>query len=97
MCKIYLESGPFGWDYVIKNTVDDRYVLIQTDWDYPGIASTFGWIPCEQCSCTDGTVDCEHKTVDQMIDEAQEYIDSEVADLSDVQVDDPGYFDREGS
>lgn len=42
MSVIALESGQFGWDYLIVND-DGRDILIQTDWDYPGIASTFGW------------------------------------------------------
>lgn len=33
---------------------DGQSVLIQTDWDYPGVAGTFGWSPmmvqrCEEC------------------------------------------------
>jgi hypothetical protein len=46
---------------------DGRTVLVQTDWDYPGVARTFGWSPrevqredrppCDHRS-TDGTVDC---------------------------------------
>lgn len=39
---ITLESGSFGWDYVIAHD-DGREVLIQSDWDYPGTARTFGW------------------------------------------------------
>jgi len=39
---------------------DGRDVLVQTDWDFPGVASTFGWSACP-CGATDGTVDCEHR------------------------------------
>lgn len=82
---ITLELGQFG-DYLIVND-NGRDVLIQTDWDYPGVASTFGWCPCE-CGFTDGTVDCEHRTADDMIQEASQYILDHIGDT----VDDPGYF-----
>lgn len=39
---ITLESGQFGWDYLIVAD-DGRDVLIQSDTDYPGLAMTFGW------------------------------------------------------
>lgn len=39
---ITLESGAFGWDYQIVNDRGES-LLIQTDYDYPGVASTFGW------------------------------------------------------
>ena len=67
--------------------LEDRGILIQTDWDYPGIASTFGWIACE-CGETDGTVDCPHRTADEMIGEAFEFH----VDHEGETVEDPGYF-----
>ena len=87
---IRLKSGQFGWDYEIVS--GRKSLLIQTDWDYPGVAGTFGWVPCE-CGRTDGTVDCAHKTTAEMVASAQEYLD-EIAD-SDVSVEDPGYFSNE--
>jgi hypothetical protein len=34
---------------------DGRTILIQNDWDYPAIASTFEWsarfVQCERCRC----------------------------------------------
>jgi hypothetical protein len=84
---ITLESGQFGWDYIIEHT-DGRTVLIQSDWDYPGVASTFGWQPCP-CGATDGTVDCRHKTASDMIAEASEYLDDNIGGT----VEDPGYFE----
>jgi hypothetical protein len=56
--------------------------FIQIDWDYPGLASMFGYVPCD-CGATDGTVDCPHKTASEMIAEAFEYLsehDGEVID-----------------
>ena len=40
-CKITLERGDFG-TYLI-GADDGRDTLIQTDWDFPGVANTFGW------------------------------------------------------
>lgn len=84
---IRLESGQFGWDYVIR--CGSKELLIQTDWDYPGVASAFGWIACT-CGETDGTVDCSHKTASQMIQDAQKFLDG-IADTDTTAID-PGYF-----
>jgi len=84
--KITLQKGDFGFTYLVV-AEDGRDILIQSDWDYPGIASTFGWTPCE-CGATDGTVDCLHKTASQMIVEAQDYLDDHLGET----MDDPGYF-----
>ena len=83
---ITLERGDFG-TYLIKHE-DGRDLLVQTDWDYPGTASSFGWCPCE-CGETDGTVDCPHKDAGDMIAEAQEFLDDNIGKT----VEDPGYFE----
>lgn len=54
-----------------SNNPEDT-TLIQTDWDFPGIASTIGLEPCD-CGMTDGTVSCEHKGVSEMISAAYDY------------------------
>lgn len=87
--RMTLESGTFGWDYMLE-AEDGRTVLIQTDWDYPSVASTFGWCACE-CGETDGTVKCPHRTVDEMIQGAREYLDEHIGDTAE----DPGYFEEE--
>jgi hypothetical protein len=66
---------------------DGRELVIQTDWDYPGVASTFGWSPCP-CDQTDGTVDCDHRSASEMIAEAYDFLTEHVGD----EVEDPGYF-----
>jgi hypothetical protein len=93
--SITLERAePRRWGYflVVSNDPeipeDDREILIQTDWDYPGIASTFGWVPCRECGETDGTVDCSHRTAGDMIDEAFDYLIENEGET----VEDPGYF-----
>lgn len=93
--KIKLKSGEFGWDYLLVNTETGKDILIQSDWDYPGIASAFGWVPCSQCSRTDGTVSCDHRTATEMILDAHDFLDS-IAD-TDTQVNDPGYFTENAS
>lgn len=70
--------APCGFVIVRKGGRMDREkdtVLIQTDWDYPGVASRMGWSPCHPC--TDGTVNCTEcgKTASDMIAEAFEYIE----------------------
>jgi len=62
--------------------------LFQTDWEWPSLASNFGYVPCK-CGHTDGTVDCEHKTASQMISDAFDWLCDHEGEI----VDDPGYFD----
>ncbi len=85
--KITLEKGDFGWDFLIR-AEDGRNILIQTDWDYPGVASHFGWQACHDN--TDGTVDCSvcGNTAHKMIREAWAYLYAHIGD----ECEDPGYF-----
>ncbi len=83
---IMLQSGGFGTYLLFAE--DGQQLLIQTDWDFPGIATAFGWRPCP-CGHTDGTVNCAHKTVSQMIAEAQQFLDGHIGES----VADPGYFE----
>jgi hypothetical protein len=66
---------------------DEHSLLVQSDWDYPSVASAFGFVPCS-CGGTDGTVDCPHKNTHEMIQEAQDFLD----DCLGAIVEDPGYF-----
>jgi hypothetical protein len=52
-----------------------RTVLIQSDGDYPGVATNMGWQACE-CGKTDGTVDCKRckRTASAMLSEAYDFI-----------------------
>ena len=84
--KITLQSGDFGGYLLVGDDGQNR--LIQTDWDFPGIASTFGWSPCS-CGATDGTVACAHKNAGQMIAEAQAFLNEHIGD----DIADPGYFE----
>lgn len=93
--KIQLLSGQFGWDYILR-AQDGREILIQTDWDYPSVASNFGWY--HQCDTdnlvhgeTDGTVDCPvcGKKASTLIVEAQDFLDEHIGDI----IEDMGYFE----
>lgn len=76
-----------------------RFLLVQSDWDYPGVAGAFGWslrstqygnaTPCDH-SGTDGTVRCDDcgMPAGSFIADAAEWI----ADHFGETADDPGYF-----
>lgn len=80
---------------------DGRSVLVQTDWDYPGTADTFGRDkrevqqedrrerPCDH-SGTDGTVDCPDcgLTATDFIAAAGDWL----AANDGATAEDPGYF-----
>jgi len=83
--NITLREGDFGTFCLIAG--DGREILVQIDYDFPGLASTFGWSPCP-CGDTDGTVDCDHRTADEMIADARDFLRAHVGDTAD----DPGYF-----
>jgi hypothetical protein len=77
-----------------------RTVLVQTDWDYPGVAQSFGWsltelqrnrrTPCQH-SGTDGTIDCPDCGIpaSEFISAAGDWLQSN----DGVSAEDPGYFD----
>lgn len=89
--KITIRKRNWGTYLLIASNGED--LLIQTDADKLGTASTFGWVPCCGSGATDGSINCQDcgaKTID-MISSACAYLD----DASDetAKVDDPGYFD----
>ena len=83
--KIALQEGNFGTFCLVAD--DGQQILVQTDWDFAGLASTFGWSACS-CGVTDGTVDCEHRTAGEMIADAHNFLRAHTGD----ETDDPGYF-----
>lgn len=82
---------------------NENTLLFQTDWEFPMLASNFGWsiresqvgqagyygTVCDH-SGTDGTVKCETcgLTPSTFIREATEYLDAHLGQIAD----DPGYF-----
>jgi hypothetical protein len=89
---IMLMDGHFGWDYILRHT-DGRTALIQSDWEYPGVASNFGWVPCCGSGHTDGTVDCPDcgAKASDLIQSAREWLDDHIGET----IEDPGYFGGE--
>lgn len=65
----------------------DNVKLMQSDWDFPGLARAFGFVACE-CGRTDGTVDCPHKTATEMITAAYDWLEGHQGQI----VEDPGFF-----
>jgi len=76
-----------GYGAFLLVAEDGREILLQTDWDYPGVAATFGWFPCF-CGATDGTVDYPHRTARAMIADAHEFLLAHIGDTAE----DLGYF-----
>jgi hypothetical protein len=82
---ITLDRGPHS-TFIVKED-SGQSILVQTDCEYPGIASTFGWVPC-WCGETDGTVDCPHRKTADMIADARQWLDDHIG----MTAEDPGYF-----
>lgn len=40
------------------------------------LASALGWVPCSECGFTDGSVDCDHRTSDEMRNEAFDFLNA---------------------
>ena len=85
MATVEFDSGYAPCGFLVVKTGGDMYddkdtILIQSDWDFHGVASTMGWVPCKECDKTgghtDGTVDCPHKTVSDMIAEAYDFCEA---------------------
>ena len=92
VCKVTGPKGRRDW-----NTRDESAtVLIQTDYDWPGLASSFGWSPCCGSGSTDGTIACPDcgAQAGELIESAGEYLDALVDSPGEERfVQDPGYFD----
>src|SRR5665213_656669 len=90
--KITLESTDL--DCYLITAEDGRDKLIQSDYDYPGIASTFGWsvsdlINKKKKVCkhkkSDGTIDCSDcgMKAGDFISSARDYLDDHDVDVAD--------------
>ncbi len=84
-----LEPLPDG-GLIIRSESGDE-IFIASDFDFPGIATTFGWPGCPCGSRgTDGTIDCPDcgRTASTLLRRAARWID----DNWGLIVEDPGYF-----
>jgi hypothetical protein len=81
MASVYFDRkyAPVGFLIVEKggDPYADETLLIDSDWDFPGVACGMGWQPC-LCGRTDGTVDCKgcNRTASDMIAEAYDFIEA---------------------
>lgn len=79
--------------YIVTDVKTGEDVFFQLDWDFPGLARTFGWVmagkDCEH-EMTDGTIRCERcgKTPTEFISEAIDFLDSNTGAVAE----DPGYL-----
>jgi hypothetical protein len=95
MGKIILESADFGNYYISEVKKRGRSIYVQTDHDFPSIASAFGWRIRSGCKCahdgTDGTTTCPEckRPAGFFINKAREYLDAHIGKI----ILDPGYFD----
>jgi hypothetical protein len=62
--RITLEGGPVST--FLLRAAGRRSPLIRTNWEFPHLASSFGFSPCS-CGATDGTSACQHREVREMI------------------------------
>jgi hypothetical protein len=97
--KISIEKYDIG--YLIANDQDGRRVLVQLDYEFPGLARTFGWsisaaIPgCrENHDQTDGSIACPAcgTSAGVFISKASEFLEE-----GPDPIEDPGYFECESS
>lgn len=89
LCKVDADGN---WD-----TRDDMNTYVfQSDWDFPGLASIYGYVACE-CGCTDGTIEaCDGRSATDMILEACDYMDARLGEVVDSMTADE-YFKMEAS
>ena len=66
---------------------DGRTILVQVDWDFPGVASTFGWSP-RSSPMTDDTGTLAEKSLSTVIGDARDFLHERAGSTAD----DPGYF-----
>ena len=85
--KIQYKLHSWGAIEVFPVDRSAKSLLIPTDWDFPSLASSWGWEACE-CGATDGTIDCPHRVADKMIPEAWEFLQEHEGET----IYDPGYF-----
>ena len=83
ICRVWNPEDPEEfWDWSTRD--DDNTVLVQTDWDFPGVARSFGWegIEVDPHNANDAT---------EEISAAIDWLDGNLGTV----VEDPGYFDVE--
>ena len=59
--------------WYLTDCTGESWPVVERWKHHPFAKSLFGWTPCP-CGKTDGTVDCEHFTAYEMIDDARLYL-----------------------
>jgi hypothetical protein len=83
LCRVLDDNGTYE-PYSDNST---ETILIDYDWDFPDLASNWGFVACE-CGETDGTVNCKHRKTGDMISAAFDWLEDHQGEA----VNDPGYF-----
>jgi hypothetical protein len=66
---------------------DDRTILVQMDWDFPGVAETFGWSP-PAGTLTDDIGKFAEESLFAVIGDARDFLHERAG----TSTSDPGYF-----
>lgn len=66
---------------------DGRTILVQTDWDFPGVAETFGWSP-PAGTLTDDVGKFAAESLLAVIGDARDFLHERTGSMTS----DPGYF-----
>jgi len=66
---------------------DGRTILVQTDWDFPGVAESFGWSP-PTGTTIDPTGNLTEDGLSVVIGDARDFLHERACSTAD----DPGYF-----
>lgn len=85
--KVRLEQGPEGspnFCFGLYDEAGECIEFVQSDWDYAGLASRFGWTPCD-CEATDGTVKCPHRTVSEMLADSFDFLSARDGDEFEIE------------
>ena len=83
--RIALVEGDFHTFVLLAE--DGRNILVQSDWDVPGAASTFGWSP-PPSTMTDGAGTFGEESLSSVIGDARDFLHERAGSTAD----DPWYF-----
>lgn len=82
--RLTLLHADFNFIYgAYLDGVDEPIMYVQSDWDRPNIAKTFGWkgIKCRGCgrrSITYTACNCKHITVSDLIARSTDWLDKNI-------------------
>ena len=87
-------TGPDDQGFFYLTDYHLRDYRIVEKWEhYAGAAMLFGWVPCP-CGKTNGTFDCDHRTVDEMAEEARDFLMEHVGEEIEAPLHIQSFFDE---